>query len=202
MEGLDPGTIAALAVFGLVAGIGITALGPGGVLVTVGLFLLTDLSPEAVAGTAIVTHIATGVVGTLAYGRSGHLGDRDTRRAAVILAAVAVLGTPLGVLVNGAVSGSTFAVLLGIVTAATGVLVWVRERRVRAVDERPLPPVLHPSVVAAVGLGVATAAGMFGLGGPMLAVPLLVAFGVPVLAALAAAQVQSVVIATVGTVGY
>ncbi|TDD13932.1 sulfite exporter TauE/SafE family protein, partial [Actinomadura sp. KC06] len=44
--------------------------------------------------------------------------------------------------------------------------------------------------------------GMFGVGGPMLCVPLLVALGVPVLPALAAAQAQSVVIAGVGTAGY
>lgn len=46
------------------------------------------------------------------------------------------------------------------------------------------------------------AAGLFGLGGPMLGVPLLVVCGLPVLAALAAAQAQSIVIASVGTVAY
>ncbi|MEV0786243.1 TSUP family transporter [Streptomyces sp. NPDC050423] len=49
---------------------------------------------------------------------------------------------------------------------------------------------------------VAVAAGLFGLGGPMLSVPLLVVCGLPVLSAPAAAQAQSVVIASVGTIGY
>lgn len=41
------GTVSTLieAGFGLAAGIGITAVGPGGVLVTVGLFLVSGLSP-------------------------------------------------------------------------------------------------------------------------------------------------------------
>lgn len=57
-------------------------------------------------------------------------------------------------------------------------------------------------MVVAVGVGVGLVSGLLGLGGPMLSVPLLLALGVEVLAALAAAQVQSIVIATVGTIGY
>ncbi|MFC4331019.1 TSUP family transporter [Streptomyces andamanensis] len=49
---------------------------------------------------------------------------------------------------------------------------------------------------------MSAASGLVGIGGPMLTVPLLVALGAPVLEALAAAQAQSVVIATVGTFGY
>lgn len=201
MASLDLVTVVALALFGLAAGIGITAVGPGGVLATIGLFVLTDLPPSVVAGTAIVTHVATGALGTAAYRRSGQLHHRPTRRTATILAAVAVVGTPLGVLANGAVSGPGFGILLGGLTATTGILVWVRERRARSLAERPHPE-LSTAAIAAVGLGVAVAAGLFGLGGPMLAVPLLVALGVPVLSSLGAAQAQSVVIAGVGTIGY
>jgi hypothetical protein len=49
--------------FGLAGGIRITAIGPGVVLPTIGLFALTNLSPAQVAGTAIVTHVATGALG-------------------------------------------------------------------------------------------------------------------------------------------
>jgi len=191
------GTLIGLVAFGLVAGIGITAVGPGGVLVTVGLFVLTDLSPAEVAGTAIVTHVATGTLGTLAYWRSGQLRRPPTRRAAALLAAAALVGTPIGVLVNGVVSGPGFAILLAAAVAATGLLVLVREHRVG-------PPAGHPraALVAVVGVAVAAASGLFGIGGPMLAVPLLLVCGMPVLDALGAAQVQSIVIASVGTVGY
>jgi hypothetical protein len=69
---LSAGALIGLIAFGLVAGIGITAVGPGGVLVTVGLFVLTDLSPAAVAGTA-------GCSG----GGGGEVASRDARSAGV-----------------------------------------------------------------------------------------------------------------------
>lgn len=199
MSGLEPPTLIALAVLGLVAGVGITAIGPGGVLATIGLFALTALTPAQVAGTAIVTHVATGALATAAYTRSGHLRDPHTRRTALTLAAAAVVGTPLGVLINSVVSGQAFGIVLGVFSAGIAALVWYRDRRPRA---DPAGHHLRTGVVAAVGFGVAVASGLVGVGGPLLAVPLLVTLGAPVLSALAAAQVQSVVIAGVGTLGY
>jgi uncharacterized membrane protein YfcA len=197
LAGLGTATVVALAAFGLVAGVGITAVGPGGVLVTVGLLVLTSLTPAAVSGTAIVTQVATGALGTLVYWRSGQLREPATRATALRLAAAAVVGTPLGVLINSAVPGRSFAILLSAVVAATGILVWVRETRARPAAES-----LPPAIVAGLGFGVALAGGLFGVGGPMLAVPLLVVWGMPLLGALAAAQAQSIVIAVVGTLGY
>ncbi|GAA2793220.1 sulfite exporter TauE/SafE family protein [Saccharopolyspora taberi] len=190
-------TAVLLALSGLAAGIGITAVGPGGVLATIGLFAFTALPPAEVAGTAIATHIATGLLGTAVYVHSGQLREAATRRTAVILAATAVLGTPVGVLVNSAVSGRAFGVLLAVFVTVIAVLVWYRDRRAGPAAHH------HPTVLlAGIGFGVAAAGGVFGVGGPMLAVPLLVLIGTGVLPALAAAQVQSVVISTVGTAGY
>lgn len=199
MTGLGLPILGGLALLGLVAGVGITAIGPGGVLATIGLFALTGLSPAQVAGTAIVTHIATGALGTAAYTRSGQLREPATRRTALTLAVSALLGTPLGVLINGTVSDRVFGILLGVFVALVAALVLYRDRRTD-----PAPRVRHPAVsgIAAVGVAVAVASGIVGVGGPLLAVPLLVVLGMPVLSALAAAQVQSVVIATVGTAGY
>ncbi|MER7197671.1 hypothetical protein CG723_11880 [Streptomyces sp. CB01635] len=197
---LDVLTLVVLALFGLAGGIGITAVGPGGVLPTIGMFVLTGLSPAGVAGTAIATHVATGALGTAAYTRSGQLRDAVTRRTATVLAVAALVGTPLGVVLNTLVSGRGFGMLLACAVTVTGVLVWVRERRTRVAGSEPVSvPVTR---IALVGFGVAVVAGLFGLGGPMLSVPLLVVCGLPVLSALAAAQAQSVVIAAIGTVGY
>lgn len=198
MAGLSLPVLLALALFGLVGGVGITAVGPGGVLPTIGLFALTDLAPDEVAGTAIVTHIATGALATAAYTRSGQLREPETRRTALILCATALAGTPVGVLVNTFVSKRVFGLVLAVFVAGVAALVWYRERR------RPSGTREHPSavLVAALGTAVAVAAGIVGIGGPMLTVPLLVALGVPVLESLASAQAQSIVIATVGTAGY
>lgn len=53
-----------------------------------------------------------------------------------------------------------------------------------------------------VGFFVGTAGGLLGVGGPVLAVPILVAGGVPILAAVAAAQVQSMFVSGVAAGGY
>ncbi|WP_017973304.1 sulfite exporter TauE/SafE family protein [Actinopolyspora halophila] len=200
MAGLSLPVLVLLGLFGLAGGIGITAVGPGGVLPTIGLFVLTGLPPAGVAGTSIVTHIGTGALATAACTRSGHLREPRTLRIAVNLSAAAVIGTPLGILVNTAVSGAAFGILLAVAVAVTGILVWVREHRARGSDEAPKH--VSPLLTSTVGLVVATAGGMFGIGGPMLSVPLLVLCGLPVLPALAAAQAQSVVIAGIGTFGY
>lgn len=191
-----------LILVGLVGGIGITALGPGGVLVTIGLFGLTGLSPAGVAGTAIVTHIGTGLLGSAAYVRSGQLREPETRRTAVILGMAALVGTPIGVFVNSAMSGQWFGILLGAFVALTALLVLYRERRTRAVGGLPNRSRHGTALLSGLGLFVGIAGGVFGVGGPMLAVPLLIGIGVPVLPALASAQAQSVVIAAVGSIGY
>ncbi|WP_399894186.1 sulfite exporter TauE/SafE family protein [Streptomyces sp. BBFR51] len=198
MAGSSVPVLIALGLLGLVGGVGITAVGPGGVLPTIGLFALTGLTPAEVAGTAIVTHVATGALATAAYTRSGQLREPRTRRTALVLAVSAVAGTPLGVMVNSYVSQRMFGLVLGVFVAGVAGLVWFRERRGGAT------PRAHPAtgVVAGLGFAVAVAAGVVGIGGPMLTVPLLVALGVPVLESLASAQAQSVVIAGVGTLGY
>lgn len=182
---------------GLVGGVGITAIGPGGVLPTIGLFALTGLPPAQVAGTAIVTHVATGGLGTAAYLRSGQLRDRQTIRSASVLAGTAVLGTPVGILINGQMSARWFGVLLGILVAVVAALVLYRQA---SHPERHRHP--PAGVVAVIGFLVAMASGIIGVGGPMLTVPLLIVCGTHILESLAAAQVQSVVIAGIGTIGY
>ncbi|MFH9570815.1 sulfite exporter TauE/SafE family protein [Streptomyces sp. NPDC017454] len=198
MAGSSLPVLIALGLLGLVGGIGITAVGPGGVLPTIGLFALTGLTPAEVAGTAIVTHVATGALATAAYTRSGQLREPGTRHTALVLAASAVVGTPLGVMLNSFVSERAFGLVLAVFVAGVAGLVWFRERHGRDT------PKAHPptALVAVLGFAVAVAAGVVGIGGPMLTVPLLVALGVPVLESLASAQAQSVVIAGVGTLGY
>jgi uncharacterized membrane protein YfcA len=158
---------------------------------------LTGLSPAQVAGTAIVTHISTGALGIGAYTRSGRLREARNRRTALILAAAALVGTPLGVFAGTLVSRHVFSVVLGGVVAAAAGLVWYRARSPRSLLARP-----PGSLIAVLGLALSAVAGIVGIGGPMLTVPLLAVAGLPMLESLACAQAQSVVIATVGTLGY
>jgi uncharacterized membrane protein YfcA len=198
---LAAGTLALLALFGFAGGVGTTALGPGGVLVTIGLFLLSGLPPAAISGTAIASNVASALLGTGVFARSGQLRGADTRRMALVLIAAAIVGTPIGVVLNAQVSGGAFGILLGVCVGAIGALLYLRERARRDAPHAPegTPPA---AVVLPVGLAVAILSGLFGLGGQLLSVPLLISIGAPMLAALGAAQAQSIVIAGVGTIGY
>lgn len=199
---LSPTNIALLIVISLIGGIGITAIGPGGVLVTIALFAFTDLSPAEVAGTAIVTHIGTGIVGSLAFLHSGQLREPRTRRLSLVLAIAAVVGTPIGVLINSRVSSSQFGIMLAVFVTIVGLSVVAREiySRKHVEDPKGGPDGTLPQ--ATIGGVVAVASGIFGIGGPMLSVPVMVIAGFPLLMALAAAQAQSVLVAAAGTVSY
>jgi uncharacterized protein len=209
---LSAGTLILLALFGFAGGVGTTALGPGGVLVTIGLFLFSGLPPAAISGTAIATNVGSAALGTGAFAPSGQLHGRDMRRIAGLLIAAAVVGTPLGVLVNAHVSGGAFGILLGVCVAAIGALLYLRERQRRGARTTASPtvapataardPMPAARVVLPLGLAVALVSGLFGLGGQLLSVPLLITIGAPMLPALGAAQAQSIVIAGVGTIGY
>lgn len=201
MESLDTWILLVLVAVSLAGGIGITAIGPGGVLVTIALFLLADLSPAEVAGTAIVTHIGTGIAGSLAYVRSGQLREPETRRLALILCLSALVGTPVGVLLNTRLPGDVFGVLLvALVMAVGGSVLWRERRGVR--DDAGVLRFRTATAQAVMGWTVAFASGIFGIGGPMLSVPVMVLGGLPILPALAAAQVQSIVVAATGATTY
>lgn len=192
--------MAGLAAIGLLGGIGISSVGPGGILPTIGLFVLTSLTPAAVAGTAIVTHVATGIAGAAAYHRSGHLTSPPTRRVAVILAVTALPGVPLGIVVNSHVSAQRFGQVIAAVAAGVAALLWYRSSRPASSEAgRPFPAAW---AVAAVGLLVSVACGLIGIGGPMLTVPVLVLLGTPMLDAVAASQIQAVIVSIIGSVGY
>ena len=197
---LAAGTLLLLGLFGFAGGVGTTALGPGGVLVTIGLFVLSGLPPAAVSGTAIAANLGAAILGTGAFARSGQLRGPDTRRMAALLMAAAVVGTPVGVLVNAHISGGAFGVLLGVCVGAIGILLYLRDRRRGHAPATSGTPAAR--MVLPLGFAVAIVSGLFGLGGQLLSVPLLLAVGAAMLPSLGAAQAQSIVIAGVGTIGY
>lgn len=196
VAGLPLGTVLLLVAIAFAAGVGITAIGPGGVFLTVALVGLTELSSATVVGTVMAVFVATGVLGSLAYARSGEL--RERRGLAGALSLTGLAGALAGVALNAVVSERLFALLLGAFVSLTGLLVWYRTR-----DGGVRTEPAHPLVVGGVvGVGVGLSGGLLGVGGPVLAVPLLVAAGVPMLPALAVSQVQSVFISAFATGGY
>jgi len=193
----------ALLVIAFVGGVGITTVGPGGIFVTAALYALTDVPPATVAGTASATFVATGILGAGTYLRSGELGDREGSIAAAILSLGGVIGALVGVGLNAVISERLFGYLLGGMLFLSGILVWWRTRDA-AVERHGLDLTTWRggSVVLLIGFTVGIPGGLLGVGGPVLAVPLLVMAGVPMLLGVGLAQVQSIWLATGATAGY
>lgn len=193
-----------LVVIAFFAGIGITAIGPGGVFVTVALFVLVPISSAQVAGTASATFVVTGLLGSAVYLRSGEFATGFARELAVLLSGASIVGALLGSQANLLLPEWVFGYSLATFIAGIGGLIIYRE----AVGLKPstrlseIPGRQRRILVGTIGTGIGFLGGMLGVGGPIVAVPILVVLGVPMLVAVAVAQVQSVFISAFATIGY
>lgn len=192
-----------LLVIALLGGICITTIGPGGIFVTIALFALLPLDPSTVAGTASATFIATGIVGSLGYLRSGELKGKVAAKAAGVLSLASVIGAFAGAQINTLLDKSLFAVLLGLFVFFTGNLILYRQKKqLKPESKLQIDSSKGLLWLAGVGIAVGLPGGLLGVGGPVLAVPLMVVLGVPMLLSVALAQVQSIFISGFATVGY
>lgn len=192
-----------LLVIALIGGVCITTIGPGGIFVTIALFALLPLDPSTVAGTASATFIATGIVGSLGYLRSGELKGKVAGKAAGILSLASVIGAFSGAQINTLLDNSLFAVLLGLFVLLTGILILYRQKKqLKPESKLQISSAKGLMWLAGVGIAVGLPGGLLGVGGPVLAVPLMVVLGVPMLLSVALAQVQSIFISGFATVGY
>lgn len=199
--GLTSKTLFALMVIAFIAGVGITLIGPGGILITIALTFTLSAS-ALVAGTAGATNIATGLVGSAIYTRSGELRTARGKRIGIILSVTGILGALVGTRLNALVSVRMFELFLGGFVALAGVLTWYQQRTVSGWDIFATDQRTQTFGLGILGFAVGVPGGMLGVGGPVLAVPLLIAVGTPLVLAVAVAQVQSVFIAGFATLGY
>ncbi|REL39270.1 sulfite exporter TauE/SafE family protein [Rhodohalobacter sp. SW132] len=200
---ISTGILILLIIIALIGGVCITTIGPGGIFVTIALFALLPLDPSTVAGTASATFIATGIVGSLGYFRSGQLKGRVAGKAAFVLSIASVIGAFAGAQINTLLDASTFAVLLGLFVFFTGGLILYRQRnQLEANKKLNIESTRGLIWLAGVGIAVGLPGGLLGVGGPVLAVPLMVVLGVPMLLSVALAQVQSIFISGMATFGY
>lgn len=192
-----------LVMVAFLSGIGITTVGPGGIFVTISLYSLTPISSGMVAGTAHATFIATGLVGSAAYVHSGEMTTGEARAMALILSFSSIIGALIGAYVNSFVPRTIFGLLLGVVAMATGITIVYREwRGLSPLYQLDATRREGQVVLGVLGFALGIASGLLGVGGPVIAVPALILIGVPMLLALAVAQVQSIFIAAFATTGY
>ncbi|WP_049889479.1 sulfite exporter TauE/SafE family protein [Natronolimnohabitans innermongolicus] len=184
-----------LIVISFVSGVGCTAIGAGGIFVTIALYALTPLSSAEVAGTAHVIFILVGAIGAVGYARSGELLDTAGRTLAVILSATSIVGAVVGAYLNAFVSRELFSILLGVLVALTGVLLLYGQLRgLSSYVTLDAETTGGRVAFAVVGFALGATSGLVGIGGPVIGVPALVMLGVPMLLSLGVAQVQAIFI--------
>lgn len=192
-----------LVIIAFFSGIGITTMGPGGIFVTIALYSLTSLPSSMVAGTAHATFIATGLVGSAVYIHSGEMKTGQARGMAIILSFSSLIGALIGAYVNPFMPRALFGLLLGAVSMATGVSIVYREHRgLSPLYQLDATGRQGQIILSVLGFALGVASGVLGVGGPVLAVPALILIGVPMLLAIAVAQVQSIFIAVFAATGY
>lgn len=201
---LSLGLGVALVAIGLLGGAAIGAIGPGGVFITIALFLLLPLTPAEVAGTASATFIGTGLAGAAMYRNSGEFSTGVAREMVLLLCLSSIFGALVGARANVVLPPSVFGYVLGALIGALGLVIVYRE----IAGLKPMAWFEHIGawkrrvVISGTGLGVSALGATFGVGGPVIAVPILVVLGVPTLMAVGLSQVQSIVISGVATFGY
>jgi hypothetical protein len=174
---------------GLVAGAYGTIIGAGGgfVLVPALLLLFADKPADEVTAISLTVVLLTGISASMAYGRQGRI-DYLT---ALLLGSVTVPGSVLGALAVHSVPRPAFDVVFGVLLLAVGAFILHRRNDVAAVRE-PLtgPGILHRELAAADGAtyhyayrvwhglglsgGIGFFASLFGIGGGMIQVPMMI----------------------------
>lgn len=184
-----------LALTALVVGIIIGTVGAGGILLIPALSLFGGFSTHEAMGTALFSFIFTGLMGTYLYQRRGSIDWRIT----IIICLGTIAFAYLGSQVNAATSSYALNLLLAGVIIFAGVYALFPARGAtityRSGDIR------QKIILFGIGAGVGFAAGLTGVGGPVLSVPLMVVMGFNPLTAIATSQLIQITAGISGSLG-
>ena len=103
LAAFDSTTLFLIVLVAFLAGVGITAIGPGGIFITIALSM-TPLPPALIAGTGSATNVVAGTIGSGMYAQSGELRSESGKRLTIVLSIFSVAGALAGQLLNGHVS--------------------------------------------------------------------------------------------------
>ncbi|MBC7733326.1 MAG: sulfite exporter TauE/SafE family protein [Bacteriovorax sp.] len=187
----------ALAAVAALVGILIGAVGVGGVLLIPALQLLALLPIQAAMATALFTFIFTGIVGTALFQRRGSI---DWALTTPLCLGGALFGV-VGGWANARLDAKLLTLILALLIVAAGAntLFTSSAPRTACFDDRPRR---RRALLFMIGAVTGFGSGLTGIGGPALAVPMLVLCGFPALAAIGASQVIQIVASVSGSVAH
>ncbi|MFN3707559.1 sulfite exporter TauE/SafE family protein [Microcella sp.] len=187
--------ILALLAVGAIGGLLAGLFGVGGGIVMVPLLLwLTRMDQRHAAATSLVAIVPTAIAGSIFYG----IGGQVDWLAALFVGAGTIVGAPIGawLLRSLPLAWLRWLFIVGLLAAAV-YLILVTPERGSSLDLEPLV------MLGLVGLGLVMglAAGMFGIGGGIIAVPVLIAlFGMGDLLAKGTSLLAMIPAAVSGTI--
>jgi uncharacterized membrane protein YfcA len=189
-------TTALLAAVTVLAGFFIGSVGVGGVILIAALALLGAMDIHLAAATALFAFIFTGIVATWLFYRRGSV----EWRLAVPVCVGSVVFSYIGAMVNSYIEPRLLALIIASIIVFAGLYVMLPSRHTEGryrTGHGTSQQVLLACVGAAAGFG----SGLSGAGGPVFAVPLMMALGFVPLASIGASQVLQIVVAVAGTAG-
>ncbi|MDY0274003.1 MAG: sulfite exporter TauE/SafE family protein [Desulfomicrobium sp.] len=179
----------------LLVGTLIGTVGVGGILLIPALSSFADLSTHASMGTALFSFIFTGILGTYLYQRRGSIDWKVT----IPLCIGALLFGYLGSLANANTSVRSLNLLLAAVIIFAGVYALKPNTSFTNTSDKEATRQFIKLLF--IGSAVGFGSGLTGVGGPVLSVPIMVAFGFHPLTSIAASQVVQITAALSGSIG-
>lgn len=179
----------------LIVGTLIGTVGVGGILLIPTLRAFAGLSTHVSMGTALFSFIFTGILGTWLYHRRGSIDWEVTAP----LCLGALLFGHLGSLANAGAPARLLNLLLAAIIIFAGVYALKPHRT--GIADVPGSKASRWTSLLAIGAAVGFGSGLTGVGGPVLSVPIMTAFGFHPLTSIAASQVVQITAAFSGSIG-
>jgi uncharacterized membrane protein YfcA len=183
---MDPLQTAAAIGSGVIVGFSLGLIGGGGSILAVPLLLYVVGMPDPhqAIGTSALAVAVNAFANLVPHARAGHVRWRPALMFAVAGLVGAFVGSSIGKIVDGHKLLILFALLMLVIAA-----MMLRGRKADA-GVAGAPRLVNSWRLGAIGLGVGTIAGFYGIGGGFLCVPgLMLATGMPTIAAIGSSLV-------------
>jgi len=184
-----------LIVVSIAVGILIGAVGVGGFFMPTALMLIADVTIQQGVATSLFTFIFTGLAGTFYFHKKGSI---DWALVKPVCCGAALTGFA-GALLASKLSTSVLSIVLALVIILAGIYTLANGGD-QALSAKLKAPRRQWWLLAGVGAATGFLSGLTGIGGSVLAVPLMVLCGFSLMSAIGAGQVLQIVGALSGTV--
>ena len=174
-------------------GLLIGSVGIGGVLLVPALKFMGGIDLHTAIPACMLSYMVTGSVGAFIYARHGTI----NWSMAIKVCAGALPGAYLGAYFLPFFRADVLEVLIAVLILASGANSLLR----KALDQQFTPQIENNTPLLVIGLVAGVGSSLSGTGGPLLLIPILIWFKVPVLVAIGLSQVIQIPISAAASVG-